>query len=118
MLQLEGRCFSIWVHIPTNIHGLSSCVASSIVTFDELWTLETLSASNFGFSLVMLIMSVKLDGTNWSYLSQQSRRQFGATCVTPCLLHGCLPINRQCIQAHFVHHKREEEECKGGKAIP
>jgi len=64
-LQLEGRCFSGWVYIPTNIHGLSSCLASSIVTFDELWTLETSSALNFGFSFVMLIMSVKLDGTNW-----------------------------------------------------
>jgi hypothetical protein len=117
-LQLEGRCFSGWVHIPTNIHGLSSCLASSIVIFYELWTLETSSASNFGFSFVMLIMSVKLDGTNLWCLSQQSGRQFGTTCVTPCLLHGCLPINRQCIQAYFVHHKREEEESNGGKAIP
>jgi len=25
----------------------------------------------------------------------------------PCLLHGCLPINRQCIQALEAHHKRE-----------
>jgi hypothetical protein len=118
MLQLEGRCFSRRVHIPTNIHGLSSCLASSIVTFDELWTLETSSASNFGLSFVMLIMSVKLDGTNWCCLTQQSGHQFGATCLTPCLLHGCLRINRQCIQAYFMHHKREEDESKGGKVIP
>jgi hypothetical protein len=118
MLQLEGRCFSGWVFIPINIHGLSSCLASSIVTFDELWTLETSSASNFGFSFVMLITSMKLAGTNWCRLSQQSGHQFVATCLTPCLLHGCFPINRLCIQAYFVHHNREEEESKGGKAIP
>jgi hypothetical protein len=28
----------------------------------------------------------------------------------PCPLLGCLPINRQCIQAYLAHHKREREE--------
>jgi len=30
-----------------------------------------------------------------------------ATCLAPYLLHGCLPINRQCIQALYIHHKRD-----------
>jgi hypothetical protein len=30
--------------------------------------------------------------------------------VPLCPLLGCLPINRQCIQAYFVHHKRGREE--------
>jgi len=28
----------------------------------------------------------------------------------PCPLLGCLPINRQCIQAYLAHHKRGREE--------
>jgi len=34
----------------------------------------------------------------------------GATCLAPCPLLRCLPINRQCIQAYFAHHKRGREE--------
>jgi hypothetical protein len=30
--------------------------------------------------------------------------------VPLCPLLGCLPINRQCIQAYFTHHKRENWE--------
>jgi hypothetical protein len=32
-------------------------------------------------------------------LVKNYRHQIGATCLAPCLLHGCLPINRQRIQA-------------------
>jgi len=41
--------------------------------------------------------------------------------VPLCPLLGCLPINRQCIQAYFAHHKREtreQEKSERGKVIP
>jgi hypothetical protein len=43
-----------------------------------------------------------------------------ATCLAPYILHGCLPINRQCIQALYVHQERNkrEEESERGKVIP
>jgi hypothetical protein len=59
--------------------------------------------------------SVKLAGTNWCKLSQQSGHQFGATCST----NWChLPINSQCILAIYITLQVREEESERGKVIP
>jgi len=44
--------------------------------------------------------------TKWAPIRCHLQHQL----VPLCPLLGCLPINRQCIQAYFAHHKRGREE--------
>jgi len=56
-------------------------------------------------------------GTNSVPLAAPIRCHLQHQLVPLCPLLGCLPINRQCIQAYFAHHKRGRKS-ERGKVIP